>query len=363
VNATLFPLKLYGSNISYFTGKMEMFLRAKGIPYEFIPMSGVTGQRLLKRATGVDQMPAVQLADGRWMTDTTPMMAWLEQQAPAAPLYPSDPEQRFFSLLLEDYADEWLWRPAMHYRWYSDEGAMWASRHLANELLSGMPLPGGLKRWMLRRRQRVGYTRGDGVRYSNRAQVEAIYHDNLAWLSAVLQRRSYLLGNSPSLADIAFMGPLFRHFATDPVPAEIMRHKAPAVWEWITRLWNAGPRALTGDWQAGIPDDWSPWLNDIGGTYLPYLCANAEAVARGSKRFSPTVNGVTYPRAKASVYRVWCVEQLRAHYQALPPEPAARVRERLERHGCWEPLWRVETPDSGVNRDSEPPFGSNSKML
>ena len=25
--------------------------------------------------------------------------------------------QRFVALLVEDYADEWLWRPAMHYRW------------------------------------------------------------------------------------------------------------------------------------------------------------------------------------------------------------------------------------------------------
>ena len=29
-----------------------------------------------------------------------------------------DPVADFFSLLLEDWADEYLWRPAMYYRWF-----------------------------------------------------------------------------------------------------------------------------------------------------------------------------------------------------------------------------------------------------
>lgn len=363
MTTTLFPLKIYGSNISYFTGKLEMYLRVKGMPYELIAMKAPGDRYRVKRATGSDQMPAVTLADGRWMTDTTPIMAWLEAQQPSPALFPSDPEQRFFSLLLEDYADEWLWRPAMHYRWYSAEGAMFASRHLATELMAGIPLPGALKRFALRRRQRGGYTRGDGVRAGNRLQVEAVYHDNLAWLLAVLQERPYLMGNSPSLVDVAFMGPMFRHFSLDPVPAEIMRQKAPAVFEWIARLWNAGPAALQGDWVAGVPDDWSPWLDDIGRVYLPYLCENALAVARGKRRFSPTVAGVTYPRARASAYRVWCLLQLRGQFEALPAGPAERVRRRLEHHGCWEPLWRVDAPACDVNRDVTPPFGTDTKML
>lgn len=363
MTSALFPLKLYGSDISYFTGKLEMYLRAKGIPYEFTPMGGPQEWSRVKRATGADQMPAVTLADGRWITDTTPIMAWLEEQVPSPPLYPTDPGQRFFSLLLEDYADEWLWRPAMHYRWYSSEGAMFASRHLAQELLPGVPLPGWLKRFYLRRRQRGGYTEGDGVSRDNRKQVEAAYHDNLAWLTAVLQERPYLLGNSPSLVDIAFMGPMFRHFSLDPVPAEIMRRNAPAVFEWIARLWNCGPNGLHGDWLTGVPDDWSPWLDEIGRVYLPYLCENALAAAQGRQRFSPSIAGVRYPRARVSAYRVWCLLQLREQFNALPPDAAERVRQRLDHHGCWEPLWRIEPLDSDVNRDVTPPFGTSAKML
>jgi len=105
MDKALLPLQVYGSNISYFTGKMEMYLRAKGIPYNFITLNAYRHMPILQKETGATQIPAIVLADGRWMTDTTPMIAWLEQQQPAPPLLPTDPEQRFFSLLLEDYAD------------------------------------------------------------------------------------------------------------------------------------------------------------------------------------------------------------------------------------------------------------------
>src|SRR5262245_3114301 len=111
------PLRVYGSEISYFTGKLEAYLRYKEIPYERVAMSAPHAVRAVTRATGAMQMPAVELPDGRWMTDTTPMIAWLETQRPEPCVIPRDPLQAFVSRLLEDYADEWLWRPAMHYRW------------------------------------------------------------------------------------------------------------------------------------------------------------------------------------------------------------------------------------------------------
>ncbi|MCB1845506.1 MAG: glutathione S-transferase family protein, partial [Halioglobus sp.] len=197
------PLTVYGSNLSYFTGKLEMYLRARGIPYRFIPMHGRRIMPQVERATGTTQMPAVQLADGRWLSDTTPIIAWLETQHAPTPMFPANPVLKFFCLLLEDYADEWLWRPAMHFRWHYAQGAMLQSRHLADELMHGVPLPSPVKRWYLRRRQRGTYTRGDGVTAENREQVEGIYLQNLAWMEDILRRRPYLLGDRPCLADIA----------------------------------------------------------------------------------------------------------------------------------------------------------------
>jgi glutathione S-transferase len=358
----LLPITVYGSDLSYFTGKLEMYLRIKGIAYRFEPMLGPRIYHLVERETGATQMPAAMLADGRWMTDTTPIIAWLEEQQPEPRLVPADPLQRFFCLLLEDYADEWLWRTDMPHRWYTDEGAMLPSRHMADELLGEIPLPGFLKRFYLRRRQRGGYTAGDGVTEANHPQVEQTYLHNLDWLQSILATRPFLLGQAPSLADVGFMGPFFRHFSQDPVPAEIMRQRAPAVWEWITRMWNCSPERARGDWLTGVPDDWGSCLDDIGAAYLPYLCENVLAVRAGRKRWSVTVDGVYYPNARASAYRVWCLEQLQAAFEQMPEAQQQEAQLILERHGCWEPLWRFRDLDSGINRERPIPFYADAKM-
>ena len=63
-------------------------------------------------------MPAVELPDGRWMTDTTKMIQWFENELQENTILPKDPVQSFVCFLIEDWADEWWWRPAMHYRWH-----------------------------------------------------------------------------------------------------------------------------------------------------------------------------------------------------------------------------------------------------
>lgn len=363
IASELQPIKLYGSGISYFTGKMEMYFRAKGIPYQHHPMSNKEFTVTIPEKTGVLQMPALELGDGRWMTDSTPIIAWFEEQYPTPPVTPWDPVQRFFSLLLEDYADEWLWRPAMHFRWYWDEGAMYASRFLADEVMADVPGPGFIKRYMLRRRQRGGYTVGDGITEDNRAAVEAIYYNNLTALEAVLQQRPFLLGQDPSLVDVGFMGSMFRHFSMDPPPAKIMRETAPAVYEWIARLWNFSARENQGDWLSGIPNDWGFWLNDIGSTYLPYLNASTRALVEGKKRFDVDLGGAHYKGAHVAAYRTWCLEKLRNNFNTVPESAQAEIRRILEEHGCWQPLWEIETLDSGVDSDNSLPFSGGSKMV
>jgi hypothetical protein len=55
-------IKLYGSRISYYTGKMEGYLRYKEIPHDFVVLNPNL-IRMLKAKTGAAQMPAVELPD------------------------------------------------------------------------------------------------------------------------------------------------------------------------------------------------------------------------------------------------------------------------------------------------------------
>ena len=356
-------LTLYGSNISYFTGKLENYFRLKDIPYTLCSMQFPRDARRIKAQVGVSQMPAVQLADGRWMTDSTKIIQWFEAQSTLTSIMPPDPLQAFVCLLLEDYADEWLWRPAMHYRWHYTEGAHFASRHLADELTRNIHLPGAVKRWQLRWRQRQGYTIGDGITRDNIAGVEQIYSRTLQQLQTIFSQRPFIMGQRPSLADIGFAGPFFRHFGLDPVPLEIMRQRAPAVLEWIARLWNTQVENCSTTWPTTLPDDLGPLLDEIGQHYLPYLCVNADAVTKGQKRFNAQIGGVAYQKARYSRYRVGCLQELRLHYDALPNAKKTVAETLLKNHHCWEPLWRNTNLPLLPDQDQDLPFSGSTKMI
>jgi len=72
---------VYGSTCSYFTGKLEAALRYKEVPYRFRSIGPEANKKVYKNV-GVFQVPAVELDDGRWLTDTTPILAWPRPSSP-----------------------------------------------------------------------------------------------------------------------------------------------------------------------------------------------------------------------------------------------------------------------------------------
>ena len=69
--------ELHGLKLSYFTGKLEAWLRARGLPFRFVEMD-MAGFRACARATGVAQMPALRSPGGEWLTDTTAILRRLD---------------------------------------------------------------------------------------------------------------------------------------------------------------------------------------------------------------------------------------------------------------------------------------------
>lgn len=355
-------LTVYGSNVSYFTGKLEAYLRYKEIPYKFQPMTGEYFNRIVPEKTGAQQMPAVEFDDGRWATDTTPLIDWFEQQYPEHSILPRDPVQAYVCRLIEDYADEWLWRPAMHYRWSYAAGRQLLGLLLVDELFADIPGPAWLKRWQIRRRQKTHFVDKDGVNAGTRAHVEQGYLRLLDILQAVFSTRPYLLGARPTLADIGLVGPLFRHFAQDPTPAEIMRLRAPAVWEWVARIWNARGSQTHGELVTGIPEDIYPLLEEIGQTHLPNLVANATAWRKERSEYDVIIQGTQYLDLPTSRYRAWCLEQLQQQFKLLPASDRDALQSLLEARGCWQPLWQVQEPRSGYDPDKQAPFAVGLKV-
>jgi glutathione S-transferase len=356
-------MKVYGSEVSYFTGKFETYLRYKEIPYEFRPIDLIHYFWIIPRKLGASQMPTVQLDDGRWISDSTPMIGWLEGEYPEPWVIPHEPVQQYISLLLEDYADEWFWRPAMHYRWSYPADRRLASTELAAEVLN-FPLPLALRRAWLARRQTRLFVAGDGIDSHTRAHAERTVATAFTNLERILSTRPFLLGARPTIADIGFMGPFWRHFMHDPTPAKLLRDSAPSVYAWANRMWVARASDLGSEPVLdGIPQDWSPLLREIGSTHLEALCANAVAHQSNAAHYDLIIQDTTYRKVPTSAYRVWCLERLRARYDRLQPAAASEVRAILEQHGCWEPMWRVHPLASGHDPAGTAPFCRSMRMV
>lgn len=351
------PYRVYLMDVSYFSGKLEAYLRWKEIPYERIEVGWREMQRVLLPNTGLMKVPVVRTPEGLWLQDSTPIIDWMEERHPAGAVLPEDPFQAFFARLAEEYADEWLWRPALHYRWSFAPDARLLGERIAGEVMKDLPLPRRLRAALVRRRQRRIYVTGDGVVPETRAHVEGIYRRALAQLTELLRGGRYLLGDRPSLADFGFFASMFRHFALDPTPSRIMRDEAPAVFAWVGRLWNARRSREPGAWAAPgtLPGGWEALLREMAATHLPYLHANAVAYREGRRRFDWTVQGVTYRATPVVRYRVWCRERLQERFEALPPAARPAVQQRLHEVGAFEPLFADGVIRSRLHEGAQPP--------
>jgi glutathione S-transferase len=347
-------MKVYGSRISYYTGKLEAYLRDKGIAYTLLP-TPYDKAEMLREKVGAVQMPIVE-DDGTWMSDTTPIIEHLETRVPGRPVIPTNPVVRFLAYLIEDYGDEWLWRSAMYYRWWYSYDRMLASSTLTDELTNHVKAPRFMRRRMIVRRQVRHYVERDGVTEANHHHSQETYFNALAAMSAMLEHRPFLLGIAPSFADYGMMGPMFRHYGQDPTPQEIMRTKAPAVYEWVARMWHAQD-AGEPEFLSTMPEDSAGLLREACECHLGQLAANARAFAADQSRFDMEIQGVTYRSIATSQYRVWCLEELRRRFAELNAEDKSKVQALLP-YDHADLLWSDAVPaQSNFNTDGHLPFG------
>jgi len=351
----------YVAEMSYFSGKMEAYLRYKEIPFE----RRVVGMKVMRdevlAATGLMKVPVIRMANGQWLKDTTPMIEWLDSKYPAPAVIPKDPVLRFLSKLVEDYADEWCWRGALYWRWQPAESRKLLMSRIGNEVLADFPAPNRLAGWYYGRRQIATYLTGDGMTAKTEPHIKQHYLDLLDSMNMILEDQPYLLGSHPSLVDIGLFGPMFRHYAQDPTPSRVMEERAPAVYAWVGRLWNSRASKLPGEprftnfSRAG----WSYFLEEIVQTYWPFLVRSAQAWQAGKKRVDHHAHGVIYPKLKVTHYRVYCLEVLQNEYEALSDSDQKTVDDMLAPYGELELL-----PDlrSGLIKEHELPLGSTRRQ-
>lgn len=361
------PYIVYTADMSYFSGKFEAYLRYKGVPYTPVAVNFKSANTEIYRHTGFKKVPAVKTNDDLWLFDTTPMIQWFEESYPDVPVIPDDPVLAFVALLLEDYGDEWLWRPSMWWRWQYRPSRLAAGWRIGALAGFGGVVVQQLLSWQYAFRQRREWLWGDGVNRHNKHQVRDIYTQELDDMQDILSKQPYLLGSHPSVADFGYFGSMFRHFSNDPDPAEVMRRRAPAVYEWTARLWNESTDRLgtTQSWELPNGKHWDNILKRIAGDYLPYLRANADAWRGGKKRFDFSGESIDFKGTITTQYRVWCLEQLREHYFALATQEQKQADALFAPHGGLDALTSGEVILSGLEESlviPRPPLPQKRKQ-
>ena len=275
--------RVHGMMQSYFTRKMTGYLDYKGIPWRFRRFPGMSAAALAAGFPG--GVPAVETPDGEFMWDSTAMIHHLELRFPEPAVLPDDPVQRFLCYVVEDAADEWLYRPAVGTRWHFAENAAVGGFELARDIAVKAPVPCDQAYAAVGAHVRsscpaLGVTEGNIQLW-----VDDVLRPWMRVLGAHLAHRPYLFGARPSLADFALFGGNAAHFINDPLCRRWVDEDAPAVVQHTHRLFEPEDQEF-GAWDEPTGDPGEPpatlvaILADLARLYLPWVSrACADGIA------------------------------------------------------------------------------------
>ncbi len=271
--------RVHGMMQSYFTRKMTGYLDYKGLPWRFRPFAGMSPAALAAGFPG--GVPMVETPEREMMWDSTAMIHHLELAHPEPTVLPPDPVQRFLAYVVEDFADEWLYRPAVGTRWHFHENASVAGWELARDVAAVMPLPCEAAHAMIGAHV-LSSCPALGVTPENiQHWVDDVLRPWMRLLGAHLAERPYLFGTRPSLADFALFGANVAHFTNDPLCRRWTEEDAPAVVQHTTRMLTPEDQDA-GAWDDAdaLPATLLALVAEIARTYLPWVsgaCADGAA--------------------------------------------------------------------------------------
>ena len=168
--------------------------------------------------------------------------------------------------------------------------------------------------------------------------IEESYRRLLALLDAHLTASRFVMGGRPGAADFALYGQLTQLAGFDPTPRGDRARDGAARRRLGRRgrgpLRSRAARRATGSRRDAVPATLRALLAEVGRVYVPFLLANADALARGAERVECTIDGRPWVQRpfpyQAQVSRAGCARRRR---RARARRPAARVDALPRRHG------------------------------
>ncbi len=332
------PLPIVGMPASPYSRKLRAVLRYRRIPYAWTT-TGSPESRTLPRPK-VELLPQLVLpdADGTPVahTDSTPLIRRLETMYDGRSVVPPDPVLAFMDELLEDHADEWLTKAMFHYRWAFDADIAHAARILPRWVFVDRPeemAEAAGVQFAARQTGRLGVV---GSNATTAPLIEDSYRRLLRLLDARLTGSRFVMGGRPGAADFALYGQLTQLAGFDPTSRAIALETAPRVVAWVDIVEDlSGLEPTTDDWLArdAFAPALRPLLAEVGRVYVPFLLANAAAIARGAELVTCTIDGRRWEQ-RPFPYQAKCLAWLRASFAALAPPDRAAAAAVLDGTGC-----------------------------
>ncbi len=318
---------LYGSDISYYTGKTRSNLMHKGVPFTELTPNPWQYLVVFPRRVGAAVMPVVLTPEGEWWQDSSVIFDNLEERFPEPPGLPATPVLRFAAYLFELWADEFLLPMGWHTTWGRPERRPVFIEEVGKDMLPGWPrflqqLAGkdmGAK--MSAMSEMLGF--GDDMA----GMLNRLRTNHLDALDDHFATSPFLFGARPCLGDFGLMGTLYSHMARPPAAARELVEPRPHLAAWLQRM-NEPASAAGGRFREEdtVPETLQPSLNSIFNEMVPLIQACIDALRAAppgdSERFLGTIS---YPMAgglhtrKASGYIVWMAQRLMDVYNTMSP--------------------------------------------
>ncbi len=267
--------RLFGAETSAFSTKLRSFMRYKGLEHEWVARTQET-EEALQEASRFTTLPVLVTASGFAVHDTTPTMEALEADSPEPQATPEDKVCAFLSVVLEDYADIWLSKAVMQYRWGRKKDRKAAAARAIDEYFVSQA-PDNRKELEEQSIERMESSFAKmGLENDVGAAVEKSFKRFVKLLNAHLEKHLYIFGGRPSFADFgiaAQIGQLLK----DPTSATIIEKDGQFIKAWVDMMDNPKPGGPFEAFDA-LEETLKPlFKKEIAVTFLPWGAANLEA--------------------------------------------------------------------------------------
>ena len=287
--------QLIGSEMSFFTRKLEAQLRFQQIPWQYLYKTEDRKAELEAKA-GTHFIPLLATPDKWLLHDTIAIGPLLSERFSERAVIPETPLQRACSFILEDAFNHWLGRVCVHSRWCYPHNVEWVGPRFGANMVLDRSIDIPFSDTELEQLAPIGEMMCQGfglnaceVNGVGPEQAAAVQGDFIKLLEALavhLAENRFLLGDRPCLADFALAGASKAHFITDPEPLSWLGEHRDILTRYTEQFFEDAPLDLK-PWPKDdrVPESLEVVLGYLQGSYFKSAPINIAAVLAGEKYY------------------------------------------------------------------------------